>query len=305
MRTIQIVGYRRIAYVFSLTLTAGSLLLLLLPGWGLKPGIDFTGGSLSEVTFSEARPLMADVSKSVEPIVGVSEAAPLGEHGVSLRFRNVTEPEHQAVLNALQKTFAIDGASVVEERFTTIGPTVGVELRQRAWVAVLTVLLAIILYISWAFRKVSRPVPSWQYGVVAIVALVHDVLITMGAFVLFGRYLGVEVGVLFVTALLTVLGFSVHDTIVVFDRVRENLHRATDRFSEVVNRSVNETLARSINTSLTTLVVLLATLLFGGESIRFFVLALIIGIAFGTYSSIFIASPLLVSIFAWREKHGK
>ncbi|OGY91532.1 MAG: protein-export membrane protein SecF [Candidatus Komeilibacteria bacterium RIFCSPLOWO2_02_FULL_48_11] len=194
--------------------------------------------------------------------------------------------------------------TVVEDSFESIGPTIGNELKQRSVYAVLAVLAAIIIYIAWAFRKVSQPVASWKYGLAAVIALTHDVLIPIGIFAVLGKFLGVEVDILFVTALLTILGFSVHDTIVVFDRIRENLahsrHRGT--FEEIVNISVNETVRRSINTSLTALLALLAIFLFGGESIKYFVLALMLGIIFGTYSSIFIASPLLVVWDKWSRK---
>ena len=160
-----------------------------------------------------------------------------------------------------------------------------------------------MLYIAWAFRKVSRPIASWKYGAGAVIALVHDILITIGFFSILGHYFGVEVGVPFVAALLTILGFSVHDTIVVYDRTRENLLRssAKESFPEIVNRSLNETLVRSINTSLTVIITLLAIYIFGGDSIRHFSLALLIGVSFGTYSSIFIASALLVTSYEWQK----
>jgi len=169
-------------------------------------------------------------------------------------------------------------------------------LKIKALEAILAVLAAIILYIAWAFRKVSDPVSSWKYGVTAIVALAHDVIIPTGIFVLLGHFMNVELDILFVTALLTILGFSVNDTIVVFDRTRENLARDHHKhdFEFIVNKSVNETIRRSINTSLTTFVVLLAIYLFGGETIKNFILALMLGVVVGTYSSIFLASPLLV-----------
>lgn len=190
-----------------------------------------------------------------------------------------------------------------EKRFDSIGPVVGGELKQSAVWAVAWALAAIILYIGWAFRKVSRPVSSFKYGVVATIALFHDVIITLGIFSALGHFYNVEVGVSFVAAILAVLGYSVNDTIVVFDRTRENLLKSdVDDFEEVVNKSVNETLIRSLNTSFTTLLALFAMYLFGGETIRYFVVALFIGIFFGTYSSIFIASPLLVTLQKWDSR---
>ncbi len=272
-----------------------------------------------------------------------------------MRFKDVTQDEHQAILNALNVEFlkqlpeegdphpnplpgtgegvsssaasggivaldeqgnpvdvqiestagvvaespviTIGGEQVIQEmRFESIGPVIGEELKQKAIRAIIAVLVAIILYIAWAFRKVSEPVSSWKYGVTAIIALAHDVIIPTGIFVVLGQILGIELDILFVTALLTILGFSVNDTIVVFDRTRENLARDHHQhdFEFIVNKSVNETIRRSIITSVTTFVVLLAIYLFGGESIKYFVLALMVGVVVGTYSSIFLASPLLV-----------
>ncbi|HLD27489.1 MAG TPA: protein translocase subunit SecF, partial [Patescibacteria group bacterium] len=182
-----------------------------------------------------------------------------------------------------------------ELRFDSIGPTIGNELKRKSFYAIIVVLLAIILYIAYAFRKVSKPVESYKYGAAAIIALIHDLLIIIGVFAVLGHFLNVQIDSYFVTALLTILGFSVHDTIVTFDRTRENLKRHQDKtFEEVVNLSVNETIIRSLNTSLTTVFVLLAIFLFGGETIRYFVLALALGLIVGTYSSIFLASPLLM-----------
>jgi len=188
-----------------------------------------------------------------------------------------------------------------EARFETVGPVIGAELTQKAILAVVFASAAIVLYIVYAFREVPKPYSPWKFGVTAVVALIHDVLVVMGIFSILGQLYGVEVDSLFVTALLTVIGFSVHDTIVVFDRVRENLRKTAGQisFSEVVNESLIQTLARSLNTSITVLLVLFALILFGGESIRWFVVALFIGIFSGTYSSIFNAAPLLV---IWEEK---
>ena len=195
---------------------------------------------------------------------------------------------------------------MIEEQFTSIGPVIGRELKGQAAVQLILVSLGIIFYIAYAFRKVTRPVSSWRFGVAAIVALVHDLLIVIGVFAILGHYRGVEVDSLFVTALLTVLGFSVHDTIVVFDRIRENLRiRAGANLFEIINNSINQTLIRSLNTSLTVVFVLAALFLFGGESIHYFVLALLIGIVAGTYSSIFIASPILYVWHTWEVSRRK
>jgi preprotein translocase subunit SecF len=187
-----------------------------------------------------------------------------------------------------------DTALIEELRYDSVGPSIGEELKRKSVTAIFVVIVAIVLYIAWAFKKVSRPVESWKYGVSAIIALFHDVIITLGAFAILGYIYDIEINTAFVAAILTVLGYSVNDTIVVFDRVRENLPKSDDDFETTVNTSVNQTITRSINTSVTTLVVLLSILFFGGSTIRDFVLALSIGVAIGTYSSIFLASPVLV-----------
>jgi preprotein translocase subunit SecF len=208
---------------------------------------------------------------------------------------------HQQILDKLSAQYGKD--NVQEQRFEAVGPAIGKEMRTKAIYSVLIVLVAIVLYIAYAFRKLSWPVESWKYGVIAVIALVHDITIPIGIFAVLGQYLNVEIGLPFVAALLTVLGYSVNDTIVVFDRVREKLLRSGSKdFEDLVNRSVNETLARSINTTLTTVIALAAICLFGGDSIKYFSLALLIGIFFGAYSSVFVASPLLVVLEKFSKK---
>lgn len=261
--------------------------------WGLNLGIDFTGGTSMQVHFPQAdqRPTAEEMHTALTEL-GLSDVQvqTAGTEDFQLKLQQVTNDQRQQILDH----FADKG--MTESQFVSIGPSLGSELKRKSAVAIIMVLIAIIAYISYAFRKVSNgPVPSWVFGVAAIIALLHDIFIPIGVFVLLGHFMGVQIDSLFVTALLTVLGFSVHDTIVVFDRIREGLKdRATKSFREIVNASINVTMARSINTSLATLIVLVALLLFGGESIRYFVLALIIGIVSGTYSSIFIASPVLL-----------
>ena len=190
--------------------------------WGLKPGIDFTGGSLLEVEYKAARPAIDQLQKAVNELgLGNVMLQPTGEKDLIVRLKDVNPEEHSKLLNAL----AISGNQPEEKRFDSIGPVIGKELRQKSWIAIGLVALMIILYISWAFRKVSRPVSSWKYGVAAVIALIHDVIIPSGLFAVLGHFKGIEVDVLFITALLTILGFSVHDTIVVFDHIRENLKR--------------------------------------------------------------------------------
>ena len=219
-----------------------------------------------------------------------------------LRFRHITEDEHQALRVALLQAV---GTDIAERRFDTIGPTIGREMGQRSLIAIGLVILLIVSYIAFAFRKVSAPVASWKYGIVTVIALLHDVAIPAGFFALAGSLWGYEVDMLAVTAVLTILGFSVHDTIVVFDRVRENLRRRSgEPFPALVGQSIRETLVRSVNTSLTVALALAAVWLLGGESTRMFSITLIIGIIVGTYSSICIASPLLVTWRRWDERRA-
>lgn len=310
---MNIIEKRRVSFGISTVVFLASLLFLAI--FGLKPGIDFTGGSLMELTFIESRPEVQELQATIESLeFGSALVQPVEEDGAIIKMRFLNEDEHQQVLAAVrdayetapeaEETLGAEGDTpkgniVREDRIETIGPAISTYLRSRAWKAAIIVILAIILFIAYAFRKVSRPIKSWKYGVTAIIALIHDITITMGVFALLGHFYGVEVNIPFVVALLTILGYSVNDTIVVFDRVRENLiKRGSSRFAETVNLGVNQTFIRSLNTSVTTLLVLSALFFFGGESIRFFSLALIVGIALGTYSSLFLASPLLV---VWEE----
>lgn len=256
--------------------------------FGLNLGIDFTGGSILEVEFEGRIPLAAEIREAVEPLAGGTVVQLTGERGALIRFRDASEEEHQAVLGAL--------GNPEEKRFYSIGPVIGAELARKAVIALGIAILFIVLYIAWAFRRVSEPVSSWKYGIVAIVALLHDIIIPTGIFAFFGWWTGVQIDLFFVSALLTILGFSVHDTIVVFDRVRENLANLErpESYGVTVERSVNQTLVRSINTSFTTFLVLAAVFFLGGSTIAYFALVLLLGVLFGTYSSIFVASPLLV-----------
>jgi len=295
---IQLLDYRKISLSISAALFGLSILAMVV--FGLNVGIDFTGGSLLEVEFSETRPTVEEVYTTLAPLdLGAVVAQPVGEDNMIMKTRFIDEAEHQEILTALRSAFEQNGNTVLERRLDTIGPSVGEQLRNRALYAGAAVLLAILGYIAFAFRGVSRPIPSWQYGAAAIVALVHDVVITMGVFAILGYYFGVEIDIAFVVAMMTVLGYSVNDTIVVFDRIRENLLNDGPRqFTQTVNNGIRQTLVRSINTGMATLISLTALFILGSDSIRYFSLALIIGIVLGTYSSIFVASALLVS---WNE----
>ncbi len=264
--------------------------------WGFKYGIDFTGGSLLEVRYTVARPTVPDTEVALTDLkLSSLIVQPVGTTDMILRFQETSEDKHQAVLASLkEQAKKINNSQVEELRFESVGPSIGKELKTKSIYSIGFVLLGILLYITYAFRKVSKPVASWKYGTAAIVAMFHDAIITMGVFAVLGKFYGVEINTPFVAAVLTVLGYSVHDTIVVFDRIRENLPRSDDDFEGTVNTSLNQTLVRSINTSLTVILVLVAIIIFGGASIRTFATALAIGIFIGTYSSIFVAPPILV-----------
>lgn len=297
---MKIIRNRKIWYIFS-----GSVVLLSLFSvfyFGFNLGIDFTGGSLLEVEYQDKRPDNSVLQERVKELnFGNIVLQPSGEKGLIVRSRELTEEEHQTLFGKLSSEAQLD-----EIRFDSIGPVIGKELRQKSWIAIALVVLMIILYIAFAFRQVSRPVSSFKYGLMAVVALIHDVSLPAGVFAILGKFFGVEIDILFITALLTVLGFSVHDTIVVFDRIRENLRKGIgNEFEETVGLSINQTITRSINTSLTVLLVLFAIFFFGGETTKYFALALIIGIFFGTYSSIFLASPLLVTIYKFQQRKRK
>ena len=299
-----IVNYRKIFYAFSALLIGGSFAAIAF--FGLNFGIDFKGGSLMEVEYLSSRPNIEEIKLDLDtrPEFRGYSVRPTGERGFILRTPFLEGAGHADILSILSRGGAVP---LTETRFDAIGPTVGKELRTKALVSIALVIIAIVLFIAFAFRKVSAPVSSWKYGLIAVVGLAHDVIVPVGLFAVLGHYAGAEVDTLFVTALLVILGFSIHDTIVVFDRVRENLRLASEKrinesFAETVGKSITQTFNRSINTSLTTILALLALYFFGSHSTQFFSLALLVGIITGTYSSIFIASPLLVSVEAWQRR---
>ncbi|MCK5490954.1 MAG: protein translocase subunit SecF [Candidatus Pacebacteria bacterium] len=371
---IKIVQRRKIWFGFSIIMILASVFAL--AKWDLRYGVDFTGGTLMELSFKNQTLSSQEIKDSLGKLeLGGINVQFSGEKDVILRLRDIDEDTHQEILESLENAVAKknseqtdDGAekinneeiidntaetadevdvvsegetkdnvivstenselgmqvesieeegienvdiiqeeikekNIEEKRADIIGPVIGNELKSTAKLAIAIALIAIVLYIGWAFRKVSKPVSSFKYGIIATVTLFHDILITLGVFAVLGHFYNVEVGISFVAALLAILGYSVNDTIVVFDRTRENLLKARDDdFEIVVNKSVNETLIRSISTSFTTLLVLFTLFLFGGETIKYFIVALIVGIAFGTYSSIFIASPLLVTWQKWSAR---
>ncbi len=291
----KIIQKRKLWYWLSGSLVTLSILALSL--WGLNFGIDFTGGSLVQLKFNYPRPTNAVLEQALANLkLPALSLQPVDQNELIIKTVSLSEEQHQVLLQKINALYPSASEKTVEElRFDSIGPIIGQELKTKSLYSIIIVLIAIIAYIAYAFRKISQPVESWKYGVSAIIALIHDVLIVIGTFSFLGHFWGIQIDSYFVTAVLTVLGFSVHDTIVTFDRARENLPRHQDKtFEEVVNLSVNETIIRSINTSVTAMIVLACIFLFGGVTIKYFALALLIGFFIGTYSSIFLASPLLL-----------
>jgi len=293
----NIISKTKYTYIFSITLTVLSVISLFL--WGLKFGIDFTGGTKMEVKFENSLPTKQDIQDTLASL-NLKSLTVQGTNSNSLivSYASNADTVNQDVWGAIGKKYPNSIQLSADFRDSSVSG----ELKSKSLWALFWAVVGIMAYIAWAFRKVSQPVESWKYGAGAVIALIHDVLITVGIFSVLGHFAGMEVGVPFIAALLTILGFSVHDTIVVYDRTRENLLRSSskEKFPEIVNRSLNETLVRSINTSLTVLMTLLAIYIFGGESIKSFALALLVGVTFGTYSSIFIASALLVTIYKFQ-----
>lgn len=289
---IDIVSHRGRYFILSAVVILFGLISLIAPG-GLRLGIDFTGGTLWEIEFGEdVQP--GPIREALESLGYESVVQTTGDKTVLIRTRELSpdSPAKSAAVEALSDT----GGEFVELRFESIGPTVGAEIAQRAVIAVALACVGILLYLWWAFRQVQG---AFRYGACAVVALTHDALVVLGTFSILGRIFQVDIDAMFVTAILTVIGFSVHDTIVVFDRVRENLLRfPNEPFKLVLNHSLFQTLGRSLTTSITVIFTLLAIILFGGETIKWFAITLIIGIVSGTYSSIFNASQVL---YAWTE----
>ncbi len=281
-----IIKYKKIFIGISAVLVSLAIFSILF--FGLKLGIDFKGGSLLEVRYADIRPDQKSIEESIKPLgIGEVLVQPMGEDGFSIKTRDVTEKERELIMTSL-------GTSAEEVSFTSIGPSVGVELFRKSLISLILVSLGIIFWIAFSLRKVSKPVSSWKFGYIAIIALVHDIIISSGVFALLSHFTGAEVDTLFVVAILTVLGLSVSDTIVVFDRIRENLRlNHIKGFDETVGTSINQVYTRSIATSSTVIIVLLALVFFGPTSTKTFAIMLTAGMFFGTYSSIFLASPLL------------
>ncbi len=294
---IDIVKHRYLYFGLSLLVIVPGMLALL--GWGFPLAIDFTGGSLLDITFTKGNvPQPAQVA-ALYSENGFKDAVvqTTGNNGLAIRSESMTDAQRNQLVAAMQSRF---NASITVQSFSSVGPSVGQEVAKRAAGAVGLAALGILAYITYAFRGVAH---AFRYGVSAIIAMLHDVAVVVGVEAILAHFLKWEVDSLFLTALLTVIGFSVHDTIVVFDRIRENLnvYRRLP-YETVVNHSIVQTLVRSINTQLTVMLTLLTLTLFGGITIRHFVVTLLVGVFSGTYSSIFNASPILV---VWENREWK
>lgn len=294
---INFLKYKKIYYIFSALLVLATIVSLLV--FGLNFGIDFTGGTLLEVDFGPGqRPENQEISEKLKEFnLGEIIIQPTQEKGVIMRFRDINEETHQKILSKLGEISPVE-----EKRFESIGPTIGRELRQKTILLVSVSLLSLLIYIAVSFSRVSRPISSWQYGIISIFTLAFDVLLPIGLISLLGKFSNVQFNIPVVTALLTILGYTINDKVIIFDRVRENLlkQRGQD-FEDLVNQSLNQTLTRSLSTGFCTLLVLFSIFFFGGETLKYFSLVMLVGIAVGTYSSLFLAAPILVSWLNWRH----
>ena len=291
-------------FILPAILTLAAVVALAL--WGLQPSIDLAGGSLLQVSYANGRPAVSDVQSALAPFnLGETRVQPTGTDGYIITTRALTNDEK----NSLESALGTFGA-LHEDQFTSVSATIGAEILHKGLLALGIIVVCIILFIAFAFRHVSQPVASWKYGVVAIVTLLFDVLVPVGVFAAMGHFAHAEVDSLFIVALLTILGISINDKIVVFDRIRENLRKAGDSrkredFADTVSISIRQTLARSVNTSLTVVIVLLALYFLGPATTKVFALTLTVGMIVGTYSSIFFASPLLVAWDRLQRRNGK
>ena len=286
-----------------LSATIGAILF-----WGLPLGIDFTGGSLMQVDYPNGRPALADIQKQVATVpVGTVSVRAFGESAISIRTRSMTPTEHEDMLSTVSSLGEMGSTSspqATELAYTSVGPALGSQFTHKALWAIFAVILVIVLYIAFAFRKVSRPVPSWGYGLTVVAMLAIDLIVPAGFYAAYAHFTGAEVDSLFIVALLALLGYCVNDVIVIFDRIREHLNKnektgLRESFEDTIGKSINETMTRSINTALTVVLALLALIYFGAEATRNFALVMLVGVVAGTFSSICRSAPLLIPIANW------
>jgi len=297
---INILGKKKQAFIVSLAFI--SVTIFVISTWGLKFGIDFTGGTLMEVEFSKSSLADGDICVSLPDecrdnfIIQKSD-----ENKVLIRYGKSDEVFNKKVVDGLTEY----DKNIKFLRTDFIGSTISQQLKDNALSAIILAVSIILIYVAWSFKKVSFPVSSWSYGLGAVIALTHDILIILGVFAFLGHYYNVEVGIPFVAALLTILGYSVNDTIVVYDRIRENILRTRDtaHFEQLINKSLNETLSRTINTSMTVIVVLIAMIFWGSPILMWFCVALLVGVIVGTYSSIFVATAFVYTIYEYKIEH--
>jgi preprotein translocase subunit SecF len=296
---INFVKYHKLNYLFFGILVIATIVCLVV--FGLNLGIDFLGGTLWEITFSaqggsasggEFPPSIATIQKALNSFnLGEIIIQPTDNNGVILRFKDINEDTHQAMLAKLNEI-----SNVEEKSFESVGPTIGKELKDKTVALIVISLIVLLVYIAVSFRKLKWPIASWQYGIVSIITLAIDVMATLLVLILLGKFYNVQLNIAIVAALLTIIGYTINDKVIVFDRVRENiLKERSDGFAETVDKSLNQILGRSLSTGACTLIILFVLFFLGGETLKYFSLTLIVGIIIGTYTSLFVASSLLVS----------
>lgn len=293
------INNRKIFYGFSITLSIAAIISI--GTFGLNLGIDFTGGSVLGMQYKNEVPSFDAIRQALAPLeLGEVTLQKSEQTTLIVKTKTLDEKTHQEVVSKLKELAEVEPGA---ETFESIGPAIGQELKTKTKIVVILALLAILIYIAYSFRKISKPVRSYVYGFTSLIALFHDVLIPLGVFALLGKFYNIEIGIPLITAFLTVFGYSINDSVVVFDRVRENLLKSrTSDFDQTLEHSLRQSLTRSLNTSLTTLISLFAIFFFGGVSLRFFSLALILGIGLGTYSSLCLATPLLATFLRFKER---
>lgn len=296
---INFLKYKKFYLIFSLLL--GLLSLIFLAIFGLNFGIDFTGGSILEIEYQDSRPSNQEIAENLAVLeLGEIVIQPTEERGVIIRTKEISEEKHQEIISKLK-----EGKELKELRLETIGPVIGQELRQKTIILIIVSFAALLFYVAFAFRQISQMVSPWQYGAISILTISFDVLVTVSIFALLGKLYNIQFNIPIVTALLTILGYTMNDKIIIFDRIRENLlrNKKSVDFEELINQSLNQILSRSLSTGFCTLLVLILIVLFGGETLKYFSLTLIVGIVIGTYSSIFLAPFVLTAWLQWRKKH--